>query len=90
MVNKKLKDCYDLGYRGVAICLLHSYAFYEHEERVAGIAQRIGFTNIVASHETVPVIKAYPRASTTCVETYLNPTMQGYFKKFIDGLQPWN
>ncbi|MFM7580606.1 MAG: hydantoinase/oxoprolinase N-terminal domain-containing protein, partial [Microcystaceae cyanobacterium] len=42
-VQRDLQAIYDLGIRSCAIVLLHSYAYPQHEQQVAVIAQKIGF-----------------------------------------------
>jgi N-methylhydantoinase A/oxoprolinase/acetone carboxylase beta subunit len=61
----------------VAICLLHSYAFPEHERRLAQAFVQAGF-EVTASHALLPEYREYERASTTTVNAYVAPIMSKY------------
>jgi N-methylhydantoinase A/oxoprolinase/acetone carboxylase beta subunit len=64
------------GVESVAICLLHSYANPVHELR---IAESLGDSLYVsASHQITPEFREFERASTTVVNAYVGPLMQGY------------
>jgi 5-oxoprolinase (ATP-hydrolysing) len=45
-VRRDLKIVYDSGIKSIAICLMHSFTFREHEEIVGRIATDIGFENV--------------------------------------------
>ena len=65
----------------VAICLLHSYRFPEHERAVASeIRRRLPDAHVVASHELAPEFREYERASTTAVDAYLGPVTSRYLR----------
>ena len=60
----------------VAICLLHSYADPVHELR---IVESLGNSlYVAASHQITPEFREFERASTTVVNAYVGPLMQGY------------
>lgn len=56
------------GIRSAAICLLHSYASPEHEQRVASLCRELGFAHVSVSSELVPMIRLERRASTVCAD----------------------
>ena len=66
----------------VAICLLHSYANPQHEQRVAEILKdRLKPGVFVScSADILPVIREYERTSTTVINAYLGPTLRRYFE----------
>ena len=76
--GRDLQAAYDAGIRSVAIVLMHSYRHPEHEETVAELARRIGFTQISTSHQTSPLIKLVGRGDTTVVDAYLSPILRRY------------
>ena len=80
MVRRDLKHAYKQGYRELAIVLMHSYLFVEHELEVAKIAEEIGFTQISVSHQVSPLMKIVSRGDTTVLDTYTTPTVQAYLK----------
>lgn len=87
-IRKALTKVYESGIRSVAICLLHSYIYPEHEEIVGKIAKEIGFTNVTLSSKIMPMIKMVPRGNSACVDAYLTPCIQEYINNFVEGFDP--
>lgn len=56
-VKSDLQKLYDQGYRALAVILMHSYTYPEHEKIVEEIAKEIGFQHISASSSLMPMIK---------------------------------
>ncbi|WP_323037059.1 hydantoinase B/oxoprolinase family protein [Pararhodobacter sp.] len=81
-----LQDAYDQGYRSVAIALMHSYRFAEHERQLGAIAREIGFPQVSLSHEASPLIKLVSRGDTAVVDAYLSPILRRYVKQVADAL----
>ncbi|WP_108815186.1 hydantoinase B/oxoprolinase family protein [Loktanella sp. Alg231-35] len=81
-----LQAAYDKGYRSVAIALMHSYRFPDHEVAVGKMAQDIGFTQISLSHEVSPLIKLVGRGDTAVVDAYLSPILRRYVDQVADAL----
>ncbi|MBE9196159.1 hydantoinase B/oxoprolinase family protein, partial [Synechocystis sp. LEGE 06083] len=77
-INQDLQQAYDQGIRSVAIALMHSYRYPDHELIIAEIAQKIGFTQISRSSEVSPLIKYIYRGDTTVVDAYLSPLLRRY------------
>jgi N-methylhydantoinase A len=65
------------GAEAVAISLLFSFARPETEERVERALRALGIP-VSASHRILPEFREYERASTTVVNAYLAPRMEGY------------
>lgn len=86
-VREQLQKAFDEGFRSVAVVLLHSYVFFEHEKMVGRIAQEIGFKNVSLSHEVMPMIRAVPRGLTTLVDAYLSPILRDYVQSFCSGFK---
>lgn len=72
------------GTRTVAVCLLHSYANVDHEQRVGRRARARGLT-VSLSSEVLPEFREYERASTTVVNASLRPIMGGYLERLERG-----
>ena len=85
-VAADLEAAREAGFDSVAIVLLHGYAFPRHEERVAEIAERVGFGQISVSHRISPLMKIVPRGDTTLVDAYLTPVLRRYVDTLADGL----
>jgi N-methylhydantoinase A len=65
----------------IAICLLHSYANPVHERRVLEAVQnRFPDAYISASIDVLPEIREYERTSTTVINSYIGPIVDGYLK----------
>lgn len=69
----------------VAVCLLHSYANPEHEQKVAALLRQAGFA-VSASHEVLPEYREYERWSTTAVNAYVAPLMSRYLERLQTAL----
>ena len=67
------------GVKGLAICLLHSYANPEHEQAIAAAVRKaLPDVAISISSEILPEIKEYPRTSTTVINAYVQPVVRAY------------
>ena len=75
---RELQKAYDLGIRSCAIALMHSYRYPQHEQKLAELAQQIGFTQISISHKISSLIKFVSRGDTTVVDAYLSPILKRY------------
>lgn len=73
-----LARAYRDGYRSVAIALMHSYRFPDHEQRLGDIAREVGFIQVSLSHEVSPLIKLVGRGDTAVVDAYLSPILRRY------------
>jgi N-methylhydantoinase A/oxoprolinase/acetone carboxylase beta subunit len=64
----------------VAVCFLHSYVTSRHEDRVADRLRRAGLV-VCTSHEVLPEYREYERWSTTAVNAYVMPLVDGYLRR---------
>jgi N-methylhydantoinase A len=73
----------------VAVCLLHCYANPTHEQRIAALLAAVlpAEVPIVCSHEVLPEMREYERASTTLVSAYVAPVMAGYLERLQRSLR---
>ncbi|MFJ3045339.1 hydantoinase B/oxoprolinase family protein [Herbaspirillum chlorophenolicum] len=76
--RQQLAALHAQGYRSVAIVLMHGYRYTAHEEKLAEIADDIGYTQISVSHEVSPMMKLVSRGDTTVVDAYLSPILRRY------------
>ncbi|MGD1881374.1 MAG: hydantoinase B/oxoprolinase family protein [Paracoccaceae bacterium] len=81
-----LADAYAAGYRSVAVALMHSYRFPDHEKQLGAMAQEAGFTQISLSHEVSPLIKLVGRGDTAVVDAYLSPILRRYVDQVAGAL----
>ena len=70
------------GVKAVAVCFLYSFIRPTHEEIAARILQEEfpeAFSCV--SHDVAPEFREYERLSTTVVNAWLGPVMQGYIQR---------
>jgi N-methylhydantoinase A len=69
----------ELDAEAIAVCLLFSFRYPEHEQAVvAELRRRYPAAHVVASHEIAPEFREYERASTTVLDAYLGPVLSRY------------
>ena len=84
-VKAQLHSIKKLKIDAIAICLMHSIRYKDHELRIRDMALEIGFGEVIMSHET-PLIKFISRSETTLVDTYLSPLLKNYINKLEKNL----
>jgi 5-oxoprolinase (ATP-hydrolysing) len=85
-----LQQAYARGLRSVAIVFMHGYRYPGHEQMVADLARKIGFTQISISSTVSPLIKLVSRGDTTVVDAYLSPILRRYVDQVaaeLEGMQ---
>lgn len=83
-INAHLEDLQKDGFRSIALALLHSYTYQEHERLVAKLARAKGFS-VSVSHELQPLIRLVSRANSTVADSYLTPITRRYIESFASG-----
>ena len=77
------------GYQSIAVALVNSFAFPEHELRIGQIASSLGFS-VALSSSLQPMIKVVPRGMSATADAYLTPVIKSYVnslsKNFVGGL----
>ncbi|HXZ67495.1 MAG TPA: hydantoinase/oxoprolinase N-terminal domain-containing protein, partial [Alphaproteobacteria bacterium] len=74
------------GIKSIAIALMHSYRFPDHELRVAAIARELGFTQITTSHGASALMRLIPRSDTAVIDAYLAPILSRYVAQVAGAL----
>ena len=82
----RLQAAFDDGIRAIAIVLMHGYRVPAHEQKIAALAKRIGFSQISTSHGTSPMIKFVGRGDTTVADAYLSPILRRYIDRLAGDL----
>jgi 5-oxoprolinase (ATP-hydrolysing) len=82
----RLAEARAAGMRSAAIVFLHGYRHRGHEQRAAAVARRLGFDDVVASHEVSPVVRFVSRGHTAVADAYLAPLLARYVRSFREGL----
>ncbi len=81
-----LARVFEQGYRSIAVALMHSYRFPEHEVRLGELAARLGFSQVSLSHHVSPLIKIISRGDTAVADAYLSPVLRNYLQRVADAL----
>ncbi|HUB15842.1 MAG TPA: hydantoinase/oxoprolinase family protein [Acetobacteraceae bacterium] len=77
----------DARVQAVAVCFLYSFIRPEHESIALRVmAEEFPTAFASASHQIAPEFREYERMSTTVVNAYLGPVMQGYIERLGDRL----
>ncbi|MBW0497097.1 hypothetical protein O181_036812 [Austropuccinia psidii MF-1] len=84
-VRQGLQKLRDDGFDSIAVVLMHSYTYHDHEVRIGEIAQEIGFSHVSLSSQLLPMIKLVPRGNSSTVDAYLTPILKTYINSFYDG-----
>lgn len=74
----------DAELASIAVCFLHSYKTPEHEKRArAEIERLLPDAYVSLSSEVLPEFREYERLSTTVLNAYVGPRMEGYLERFL-------
>lgn len=73
------------GINSVAIVLLHSYIYGQHEKFVNDICKEAGFEHVSISSELTSMVKVVQRGHTASVDAYLTPLIKKYIESFSSG-----
>lgn len=75
------------GVEAIAICFLYSFIDGSHEERAARIvAEEAPDCRVSISSHVLPVIREYPRLSTTVIDAYVGPKIEIYLMRLTERL----
>jgi N-methylhydantoinase A len=78
----------DKGAEAIAVCFLFSFLNPAHEREAAAIiAEEVPDCRISLSSTVLPVIREYPRLSTTVIDAYVGPTIEDYLLRLERRLQ---
>ena len=75
------------GVESVAVCLLHSYLYPDHERRLGAIlAEELPEVAVSLSSAILREQREYERSATTAVNAYVRPLMASYLDRIRRGL----
>ena len=76
---RKLRD---KGVEAIAVCFLFSFLNPDHERRAkAVVAEEMPGVRVSLSSVVLPVIREYPRLSTTVIDAYVGPKIADYLER---------
>ncbi|CAG9994318.1 unnamed protein product [Clonostachys byssicola] len=76
-VTNELRILKEKGFTSVAVALINSFAYPDHEIRVGEIAASMGFS-VALSSKLQPMIKVVPRGMSATADAYLTPVIKSY------------
>ena len=74
------------GIDACAIALMHAWREPCHERRLAELAQTIGFSTVVCSHQVSPLPRLVPRSQTSVVEAAVEQVLFRYLQQVRQSL----
>ncbi|XP_071510031.1 5-oxoprolinase-like [Diadema antillarum] len=86
-LRKDLQRVLDKGIKSLAVVLMHSYMFEDHEREVGDLALAMGFQHVSLSGSIMPMVKIVPRGYTACADAYLTPCIKSYVSSFSSGFK---
>ena len=87
-IEKDLRRLHkDDGYEALAVVLIHSYTYPEHENEIGKIAEKVGFQHISLSSSLMPMVKMVPRGTSATADAYLTPQIKKYISGFSKGFK---
>jgi N-methylhydantoinase A len=73
------------GFQSVAVCLLHAYANPAHELLIGEVLRkRLPGISVSLSHQVAREWREYERTSTTAINAYIAPIIEGYLTGLED------
>ncbi|KAK9291863.1 hypothetical protein L1049_019813 [Liquidambar formosana] len=85
-----LKGLLEKGISCLAVVLMHSYTYPQHEISVEKLAVSLGFRHVSLSSALTPMVRAVPRGLTATVDAYLTPVIKEYLSGFISRFDEGN
>ncbi|XP_058790910.1 5-oxoprolinase [Phymastichus coffea] len=86
-LKRDLRKLKENGIQSLAVVLMHSYTYAEHEIQVGKLAAEMGFDQISLSHEVMPMTRIVPRGFTAAADAYLTPHIKTYLQGFSKGFK---
>ena len=75
------------GVTSIAICFINSFANPDHEGRTAELVRSAWpEVTLSVSHQVLPEMREYERTSTTVINAYVKPLVDGYLRSLEGGL----
>jgi N-methylhydantoinase A len=87
-VRRAVRRLRDRGVQSIAVCYLFSFMNPAHEERTAElIREEHPGCRVSRSSVVLPVIREYKRISTTLLDAYVGPVVEGYLRRLSGRLR---
>ncbi len=86
IIRADLEKIRKTGIKSVALVLMHSWKYPEHEQQIAKLIREVGFSQVSVSHEVSQMVKLIGRGDTTVVDAYLSPILRRYVEQVAEEL----
>ncbi|WP_189338471.1 hydantoinase/oxoprolinase family protein [Sphingobium sp. SCG-1] len=87
-LRQSVRNLLAKGVEAIAICFLYSFVNSTHEELAARIvAEEAPSCRVSISSHVLPVIREYPRLSTTVIDAYVGPKIEVYLMRLTERLR---
>lgn len=87
-VRHDLQKLFDEGIRNLAVVLMHSFTYPNHEQEIGRLAIEMGFEFVSLSSASLPMIRIVARGQSTTADAYLTPVLRTYVDSFFAGFDP--
>ncbi|KAJ3184050.1 hypothetical protein HDU85_001901 [Gaertneriomyces sp. JEL0708] len=84
-LRAQLERIRDQGIHSIAVCLMHSYTYPDHEIMLEGLCKSLGFSNVSLSTRVMPMVKIVSRGNSAAADAYLTPCLLKYLQNFQAG-----
>ena len=84
-IEKMIYELRKQNVTSVAVCLLFSFLYPDHEKNISKLLRAAGFFSSVSS-EILPEYREYERMSTTVVNAYVSPVLDRYLAHLDEDL----
>ena len=84
-IKSIITTCTQARIESVAVCLLFSFLHPQHEQMISEHLRAAGFL-VSSSSEILPEYREYERTSTTVINAYVSPILEGYLSTLEDNL----
>lgn len=81
VIRRDLQDLWDQGYRTLALALMHSHTYPEHDLSIMQTAEEMGF-KVATSSQLHAMIKIIPHTQSATSDAYLSPITTRYIDSF--------
>ncbi len=78
--EKAIREAKGSGAEALAVCLLFSFAYPQHERLLAKLARKHRWF-VSVSHEVLPEFREYERTATTVLNAYIGPVVNRYLQR---------
>ena len=78
---RQISSALQSGIRQAVVALMHAHRNPQHEQACAAMVQRLGFEQVVCSHQVSAMPRLVPRGQTALAEAAVAPCLHGYLQQ---------